>query len=88
MTNLELIKTCTIFHAYFCYLIDIEQADSAEELCEISWQLDQEIRKRKISNTQIKECIQNSDLNPQDQLMVSTYIFPDLAEFSGKIGKS
>ena len=88
MTDSELIKNHTIFHAYFCYLIESDLSDDAEKLCEIGWQLDEEIRKRKISNTQIKECIQNSDLNPQDQLMVSTYIFPDLAEFSGKIGKS
>tara|TARA_B100000959_G_scaffold242458_1_gene265116 strand:- start:99 stop:374 length:276 start_codon:yes stop_codon:yes gene_type:complete len=88
LSDKALIKNHTIFFAYFCYLIESDLSDDAEKLCEIGWQLDEEIRKRKISNTQIKECIQNSDLNPQDQLMVSTYIFPDLAEFSGKIGKS
>ena len=78
MTDSELIKNHTIFHAYFCYLIESDQADSAEHLCEISFKLDQEIKRRKIGELQIKECIKKTKLNPQDQLIIYKYIYPDL----------
>ena len=84
MTDSELIKNHTIFHAYFCHLIESDQAESAEDLCDISFKLDQEINRRKIGDLQIKECIKNTKLDPQDQLMISTYIYPD----SDKIGQS
>ena len=74
--NKELIKNHTIFHAYFCHLIESDQADFAEYLCEISFKLDQEINRRNISELQVEECIKNSKFEPQDQLMISTYIYP------------
>ena len=77
MTDFELIYNHTIFHAYFCHLIDTDQADYAEELCEIGWKLDEEIRRRKITEVQIEECIKNAEFEPQDQLMISTYMYPD-----------
>ena len=77
LSDKELIKNHTIFHAYFCHLIETDQADSAEELCEIGWKLDEEIRRRKITEVQIEECIKNSEFDPQDQLMISTYIYPE-----------
>ena len=77
ISDKELIKTHTVFFAYFCHLIETDQADSAEELCEIGWKLDEEIRRRKITEVQIKECIKNANLDPQDQLMVFRYIYPD-----------
>ena len=77
MTNIELIKHHTVFFAYFCYLIETDQADAAEELCEIGWKLDEEIRKRKITNSQIEESIKKTILNPEDQIMVDKYIFPN-----------
>ena len=76
MTDSELIKNHTIFHAYFCYLIESDQADFAEYLCEISFKLDQEINRRNISELQVEECIKNTKFEPQDQLMISTYIYP------------
>ena len=88
MSDEQLIENHTVFFAYFCFLIESDLLDYPEKLCEIGMKLDDEIYRRKISNTQIEQCIQNSDLNPQDQLMVYTYIFPDLAEFCGKVGKS
>ena len=84
MTNRQLIVNHTVFFAYFCHLIETDQADSAEELCEIGWKLNEEIRKRKISEFQIEKCIKNTEFEPQDQLMISTYIYPD----SDKIGQS
>ena len=78
MTNSELIKNYTIFHAYFCHLIETDQVDSAEELCEISWELTEEIKRRKIGEYQIEKCIKRASLKPQDRLMVYTYIYPDL----------
>jgi len=78
MTDSELIKNHTIFHAYFCYLIESDQADSAENLCEISFKLAQEIKRRKIGELQIKECIKKTKFNPQDQLIIYKYIYPDL----------
>ena len=77
ISDKELIKTHTVFFAYFCHLIETDQADSAEELCEIGWKLDEELRRRKITEVQIEECIKNAEFDPQDQLMVSTYIYPD-----------
>ena len=77
MTDSELIKNHTIFHAYFCHLIENDQAESAEELCEIGWKLDEEIRRRKITEVQIEECINKANLNPEDQCMVGKYIYPD-----------
>ena len=78
LSDKELIINYTIFHAYFCHLIENNQADAAEDLCDISFKLDQEICKRKISELQIEDCIKVSRLDPQDLLMVVTYIYPDL----------
>ena len=78
MTNVELIKNHTIFHAYFCHSIDINQAVLAEELCEISWELEKEIKRRKIGQLEIEDCIKSVALDAQDRLMVNKYIFPDL----------
>ena len=88
LSDKELIKNSTLFHAYFCHLIESDQADSIEELCEISWQLNQEINRRKISEVQIEDCIKNAKLDPQDQLMVSTYIYPDSSFLISKISNS
>ena len=88
MTDVELIYNHTIFHAYLCYLVDIDQADSIKELCELSWQLDQEIKIRRISDSQVKECIKNANLDPQDQLMISKYIYPEIDLLSSKAGQS
>jgi len=88
MTDSELIKNHTIFHAYFCYLIETDQAESAEELCEIGWKLDEEIRRRKITEVQIKECIKNAEFDLQDQLMISTYIYPGSDLFNVITGQS
>ena len=88
MTDSELIKNHTIFHAYFCHLIESDQADSGEKLCDIGFELDEEINKRNITDNQIKECIDNSKLDPQDQLMVSRYIYSDLDVLNNKIGQS
>ena len=76
LSDKELIKNYILFHAYFCHLIENDQADSEKELCEISWQLDQEINRRKIGDLQVEECIKNTKFEPQDQLMISTYIYP------------
>jgi len=84
MTDSELIKNHTIFHAYFCHLIESDQAEFAEDLCEISFQLSEEINRRKISESQNKECIKNTKLEPHDQLMVSKYIYPELLDFVGQ----
>ena len=75
LSDKELIKNHTIFHAYFCHLIETDQAESAEELCEIGWKLDEEIRRRKITEVQINETINNAVLSPEDKLMVEKYIF-------------
>ena len=88
MTNFELIKNYTLFHAYFCHLIETDQADSAEELCEIGWKLDEEIRRRKITEVQIEECIKNAEFDPQDQLRISTYIYPESDLFNVITGQS
>jgi len=88
MTDSELIKNHTIFHAYFCHLIESDQAESAEELCEIGWKLDEEIRRRKITEVQIEECIKNAEFDPQDQLMVSIYIYPALEALNNEIAQS
>ena len=77
ISDKELIKNHTVFFAYFCHLIETDQADSAEELCEIGWKLDEEIRKRKITNSQIEKSIKKIILNPEDQIMVDKYILPN-----------
>ena len=88
MTDTDLIKNHTIFHAYFCHLIETDQAESAEELCEIGWKLDEEIRRRKITEVQVEECIKNAEFDPQDQLMIYTYIYPELNSLNGNVGLS
>jgi len=77
MNDLELIKNHTVFFAYFCHLIETDHAEAAEELCEIGWKLDEAIRKRKISNSQIEESMKKMILNPEDQIMMDKYIFPN-----------
>ena len=88
ISDKELIKNHTVFFAYFCHLIETDQADSAEELCEIGWKLDEEIRRRKITEVQIEECIKNAEFDLQDQLMISTYIYPESDLFNVITGQS
>ena len=78
LSKKELIINHTIFHAYFCHLIEMSQVDCVKDLCDISFKLNQEICKRKISELQIEDCIKVSKLDPQDLLMVSNYIYPNL----------
>ena len=80
MNNEELIKNYTIFHAYFCYLIENGQADAIENLCDISFKLDQEIKRRRIGRDEMEECIQKADLEPQDSIMIDKYIFTGLID--------
>ena len=80
MTNSELIKNHTSFHAYFCHLIENGKADAVEDLCDISFKLDQEISKRKISETQIKACLMKVNLSSEDRLLIGNYIYDDLLE--------
>ena len=75
ISDKKLIKNHTVFFAYFCYLLDSNQVDVADELCEIGWKLDEEIRRRKITEVQINETINNAVLSPEDKLMVEKYIF-------------
>jgi len=78
LSDKELIKNYTIFHAYFCHFLENSQVDSAEDLCEISFQLSEEISKRKISDQKILDYIKNIIIDPQDYLMIATYLYPDL----------
>ena len=78
MTNGQLIRNHTIFFAYFCHLIEIKQTESAVDLCDIGFKLDEEINRRNITDFQIEEYMKNAHLDPQDRLMVNTYIFPDI----------
>lgn len=78
LSDKDLIKNYTLFHAYFCHLIENSQADAAEALATISFKLDQEISKRKISEFQIDFCIKNIEFEPEEQLMVTKYIYPNL----------
>ena len=88
ISDKKLIKNHTVFFAYFCYLLDSNQVDVADELCEIGWKLDEEIRRRKITEVQIEECIKNAEFDPQDQLMISTYIYPESDLFNVITGQS
>ena len=88
LSDIELIKNFTLFHAYFCHLIENGQADSAEDLCEISFQLSEEISKRKITEFQIEKCIKNANFDPQDHLMVYTYIYPQTEDLNAIIAES
>ena len=47
LSDKELIINHTVFCAYFCYLIESDQADDVKGLCEIGFQLENEINKRK-----------------------------------------
>ena len=86
MTNLELIKSYAIFHAFFCEFLESDSLGLNEEFCEISWKLEKEIRRRKISQLEIEDCIKSAIFDPQDLLMINKYIFPDL--ISSEIGSS
>ena len=88
MTDSELIKNHTIFYAYFCHLIEYYPIDLLEELCAIGWKFDAEIRRRKITDADIEDCINKSNLNPEDQCMVGKYIYPDSDLFNIKTGQS
>ena len=77
ITKIQLIKNYLVFHAYMCYLIELDSLDSAEELCNISWRFEKEIKRRKISQLEIEDCIKSVTLDAQDRLMVNKYIFPD-----------
>ena len=81
LSDKKLVENHTIFFAYFCHLIDQHLIDFPEEWCEIGAKLDDEILRRKISNADIFRFIKNANLDPQDQLMVSTYIYPESGFF-------
>tara|TARA_Y100000591_G_scaffold79763_1_gene67036 strand:- start:442 stop:702 length:261 start_codon:yes stop_codon:yes gene_type:complete len=78
MSNTSLIINHSVFHAFLCYLIETNQADALDELCEISLKLDKEIKKRKINQEEIDNCIKTAILNPKDRLMVNWFIFPEI----------
>ena len=59
-----------------------------QELCDIGMKLEDEINRRKITNTEIDEYMKNVVLTPQDQLMVATYIYPESDLFNVKTGQS
>ena len=80
MTDHELIYNHTVFHAYFCHLIDIGQVHCAKELCDISWQLEEEINRRSISDFQIEQFVKNTHLEPQDRILVHKYIFLNIID--------
>ena len=88
MTDEHLIENHTIFFAYFCHLIEQNMAYFPEELIKIGMKLDNEISRRKITNTEIDEYMKNVILTPQDQLMVATYIYPESDLFNIKTGQS
>ena len=88
MTDSELIKNHTVFFAYFCHLMEQGQDSLLQELCDIGMKLDNEISRRKITNTEIDEFMKNVVLTPQDQLMVATYIYPESDLFNVKTGQS
>jgi len=76
LSDKELIKNHTVFFAYLCHLIESNLADDTEQICDIGWKLEEEIIRRKISDDQIKKCINRAILNPEDQCMVAKYIYP------------
>ena len=88
MTDSELIKNHTVFFAYFCHLMEQGQDSLLQELCDIGMKLDNEISRRKITNTEIDEFMKNVVLTPQDQLMVATYIYPESDLFNVITGQS
>jgi hypothetical protein len=59
-----------------------------QELCDIGMKLEEEISRRKITNTEIDEFMKNVSLSPQDQMMVATYIYPESDLFNVIIGQS
>ena len=88
MSDKQLIENHTIFFAYFCHLIEQDQDSLFQELCDIGMKLEEEINRRKITNTEIDECMKNVELSPQDQLMVAAYIYPESDLFKLKVGQS
>ena len=82
ISDKKLIKNHTVFFAYFCYLLDSNQVDVADELCEIGWKLDEEIGRRKISNSQINKCIEESFFESEDQLMIEKYILSNQSNYN------
>ena len=69
-----------------CYLLELDSLDPAEELCNISWRLEEEVKRRKITQLEIEDCIKSVALDAQDRLMVNKYIFPDL--INSDVGQS
>ena len=88
LSDKQLIKNYTIFFAYFSHLIESDLVASLEVLCKIGWQLDEEIRLRKISDAKIEDFMMNTVLSPEDHLMVAKYIYPDSELFIERTGQS
>ena len=57
MSDNKLIENHTLFFAYFCHLIEQNMAYFPEELIKIGMKLDDEISRRKITNTEIDEFV-------------------------------
>ena len=80
ISDKDLIINHTIFFAYFCHLIESDQADTSEELGEIGWKLEEEMVRRKISCAEVEEYLMKANLSPEEKLMIATYIDSDLCE--------
>ena len=64
-----------------------DQDSLFQELFDIGMKLEEEINRRKITNTEIDECMKNVELSPQDHLMVAAYIYPESDLFTVKTGQ-
>ena len=78
MSNDDLIKNHLIFHAYFCHLLQEDQADAAEDLCRMSIELSNEVEARNIDENQIVKYLNSENFDPYEQLLITKYLYPEL----------
>ena len=81
MSNDDLIKNHLIFHAYFCHLLQEDQADAAEDLCRMSIELSNEVEARNIDENQIVKYLNSENFNPYEQFLITKYLYPELKKW-------
>ena len=85
LSDKQLIINHILFHAYFCHLIETGLSISVKKLVEISHKYDEEIKLRKITDVQIKNCILTAELSFDDQQLIANHIYSNFDFINKKI---
>ena len=85
-TNKMLLKENVLVCAYICFLMEVGYNGTLKPLLEKSSSLEKEIKIRKITDKQVLGYIDLEYWNHHEQIVIGTYLFPEIDFFNFKIG--